>query len=271
MSAFLDFIYIQVILLAVVLSVHTYLGLHIIRRGIIFSDLSLDQLAAFGIILGIGFGIEGGTAGSYIISFAAVFVGAALLAVVKPKNKRIPREAVIGIIYCLALVASIMVSDKISGGAAYVTQTLSGCLLWVTWPLVWVTLAAYILLSIFHYIYRGKIIAITEQKKVEHENFWDLLFFLTQGIITVLIVPIAGVLLAYSFLMIPAAIGVLFTKGWLQGLIIGWTVGFIASMTGLLLSYFYRLPYGPSLVLALGVFFFGALILRILLPEEVEI
>ena len=271
MHDFLNFFLIQIVLIAVVLSVHTYMGLHIIRRGLIFSDLSLDQLAALGVIAGIGMGIEGGTTGSYLISFIAVLVGAVLLAVIKPKNKKIPREAVIGIIYCLALVASFMVADKISGGASYVTQTLSGCMLWVTWPLVWVTVATYILLSIFHYRYREKIIAITEQKKVEHENFWDLLFFLTQGIITVLIVPIAGVLLAYSFLMIPAAIGVLFTKDWLRGLIIGWTVGFIASMTGLLLSYFYRLPYGPSLVLALGVFFFGALILRILLPEEVEI
>ena len=196
-------------------------------------------------------------------------MGAVLLAVVKPKSKQIPREAVIGIIYCLALVASLMVSDKITGGMSYVTQTLAGCMLWVTWPLVWVTIVAYILLSIFHYKYRDKIIGITDKKNVEHENFWDLLFFMTQGIITVLIVPIAGVLLAYSFLMIPAAIGVLFTKGWSQGLLIGWTTGFVASLTGLLLSYFFRLPYGPSLVLALGAFFFGALILRILLPEKV--
>ena len=268
MHSFIDFVSIQVILLAVVLSVHTYLGLHIIRRGIIFSDLSLDQLAAFGVIVGIGAGIDGGTTGSYIISFAAVLVGAVLLAVVKPKSKSIPREAVIGIIYCLALVASFMVADKISGGMSYVTQTLSGCMLWVTWPLVWVTVGAYILISIFHYLYRGKIIAITEQEDVEHENFWDLLFFITQGIITVLIVPIAGVLLAYSFLMIPAAIGTLFTRGWSQGLIIGWTAGFAASLIGLLFSYFFHLPYGPSLVLALGTFFFGALIFRVLVPGE---
>ena len=268
MQDFLAFFSIQILLLAVVLSVHTYIGLHIIRRGLIFSDLSLDQLAALGVIVGIGLGIEGGTLGSYIVSFFATLVGAVLLAVVKPKSTKIPREAVIGIIYCLALVASFMVSDKISGGMSYVTETLSGCLLWVTWPLVWVTVGAYILLSVFHYIYREKIIGITEKKNVEHENFWDMLFFLTQGIITVLIVPIAGVLLAYSFLMIPAAIGTLFTRGWSEGLLIGWTTGLIASVIGLLFSYFFRLPYGPSLVLALGAFFFGALVLRILLPKE---
>ena len=94
------------------------------------------------------------------------------------------------------------------------------------------------------------------------------MFFITQGIITVLIVPIAGVLLAYSFLMIPAAIGVLFTRGWSDGLIIGWTTGLVASVVGLVFSYFFSLPYGPSLVLSLGVFFFGALILRIIISDK---
>ncbi|MCE5252454.1 metal ABC transporter permease [bacterium] len=268
MQNFLSFFMIQILLLAVVLSVHTYIGLHIIRRNLIFSDLSLDQLAAFGVIVGIGFGIEGGTTASYFVSFIAVVFGSFLLAVVKPKSGKIPREAVIGIIYCMALVASFLVADKISGGSAYITQTLSGCLLWVTWPLVWVTIISYIVLSIFHFKYRHHIIGITERKGIKHENFWDLLFFLSQGIITVLIVPIAGVLLAYAFLMIPAAIGVLFTKNWLPGLIIGWTAGFCASIVGLLFSYFLRLPYGPSLVLALGGFFFIALITRIFVPGE---
>ncbi|MFC1537932.1 metal ABC transporter permease [Candidatus Latescibacterota bacterium] len=269
MSDFLSFFLVQSLLLAVVLSVHTYLGLHIIRRGLIFSDLSLDQLAALGVIIGIGFGVEGGSTGSYIVSFAAVLVGAVLLATIKPKNSAVPREAVIGIIYCLALVASFLVADKISGGTAYVTQTLSGTLLWVTWPLIWVTIISYVLISVFHFIYREKIIGITENKQVNNENFWDLMFFITQGIITVLIVPIAGVLLAYSFLMIPAAIGVLFMRGWFHGLFVGWATGFLASIIGLVLSYFFHFPYGPSLVLSLGVFFFGALLVRMLLPETV--
>ncbi|MFC1541076.1 metal ABC transporter permease [Candidatus Latescibacterota bacterium] len=269
MSDFLSFFLVQSFLLAVVLSVHTYLGLHIIRRGLIFSDLSLDQLAALGVIIGIGVGFEGGSTGSYVISFAAVLVGAILLATIKPKNSAVPREAVIGIIYCLALVACFLVADKISGGSAYITQTLSGTLLWVTWPLIWVTVISYVLISVFHFVYRDKIIGITENKKIKNENFWDLMFFITQGIITVLIVPIAGVLLAYSFLMIPAAIGVLFMKGWSHGLLIGWVTGFVASVIGLVMSYFFHLPYGPSLVLMLGLFFFGALILRMLLPETV--
>ncbi len=263
----LKFLSIQIVLLLIVTSVHTYLGLHVIRRGIVFSDLSLDQLAAFGVIVGIGMGIQGGSAWSYVVSFVAVLLGSVLLAYVKPKNKNIPHEAVIGIIYGLALVASIMVADKISGGLAYVTQTLSGVMLWVSWPLVIVTAVVYVGLAVFHYLFRGRFIAITEGGgTLPNENFWDLIFFISLGIITVLIVPIAGVLLAYAFLMIPAAIATLFTKEWGRALKIGWGVGFVSSMAGLFLSYSFDLPYGPTLVLTLGAFFIGALALRCILP-----
>jgi len=265
----LNFLSIQIVLLMVVTSVHTYLGLHVIRRGIVFSDLSLDQLAAFGVIVGIGLGIQGGTTGSYIVSFIAVLIGSILLAYVKPKNKQIPHEAIIGIIYALALVASLMVADKFSGGTAYVTQTLAGTMLWVSWPLVWVTVIVYILLALFHYKFRNKFISITEgNSQLPNENSWDFIFFISLGIITVLIVPIAGVLLAYGFLMIPAAIASLFTKEWSRGLKIGWLTGFLASMIGLFSAYFFGLPYGPTLVLTLGFFFLGALVLRTILLKN---
>jgi len=260
----LGFLSIQIVLLLVVTSVHTYLGLHVIRRGIVFSDLALDQLAAFGVIVGIGLGIQGGSVGSYLVSLAAVLLGSVFLAYVKPVNQKIPHEAVIGILYGMALVASIMVADKFSGGTAYVTQTLSGCMLWVNWPLVIVTVVVYIGLAVFHFIFRDRIIAITEKPRgTMQENFWDLLFFISLGIITVLIVPIAGVLLAYGFLMIPAATAALFTKEWGRGLQIGWSVGFGASLTGLFSSYWFKLPYGPTLVLSLGLFFGAGLLIKL--------
>ncbi|MGB2807070.1 MAG: metal ABC transporter permease, partial [Sedimentisphaerales bacterium] len=89
-----------------------------------------------------------------------------------------------------------------------------------------------------------------------------------QGIITVLIVPIAGVLLAYSFLMIPAAIAAMFTKRWGVAVIIGWSIGFVACIIGLSSSYLFGFTYGPSLVLSLGIFFICAVVLRSLLCRK---
>ena len=79
---------------------------------------------------------------------------------------------------------------------------------------------------------------------------------------------IAGVLLAYAFLMIPAAIAAMFTKKWAGAVVIGWTVGFMACLIGLCSSYFFNLPYGPSLVLSLGIFFIAAIIIRCLFSNN---
>ncbi len=264
----LGFLSIQIVLLFVVTSVHTYLGLHVIRRGIVFSDLALDQLAAFGMIMGLCLGIQGGTPGSYLISMIAVLLGSVFLAYIKPSNPQIPHEAVIGILYGLALVASIMVADKFPGGSAYITQTLSGTMLWTNWTLVLITALVYALLSLFHWRYRKKFISLTEAgTQSEQNNFWDLLFFISLGIITVLIVPIAGVLLAYAFLMIPAATASLLTSDWNHALKIGWGAGFGASLAGLFASYYFRWPYGPTLVLALGVCFTAGLVIKWLSPS----
>ena len=253
----------QIALIAVVLVLHTYLGLHIIRRTLIFSDLVLDQLAAFGALVGVGLGIEYACPCSYVFAFAAVLVGAFLLAVIKPRGGAVPREAVIGILYAMALVLSLLWTDKIPGGDAYVEKTLSGYLLWVTWPLVRVTIFTYIALIVFHYVLRRKFITLAENPgQLGHERLWDFLFFTTQGIITVLIVPIAGVLLAYSFLMIPAAIATMFTRKWGLAVLIGWVLGFVACLLGLGSSYAWNLPYGPTLVLFLGLFFVAAIVLR---------
>ena len=268
-SEVVRFFSVQIALLAVVLILHTYVGLHIIRRTLIFSDLVLDQLAAFGALAGIGLGIEYGTAQSYLTSMIAVLFGALLLALIKPKSPAIPREAVIGIMYALALVASLLLGDKLSGGEAYVTKTLSGSMLWVSWPLVCVTTVVYIVLLLFHYEFRHKFIGLAENSgRMRNEKLWDFLLFTTQGIITVLIVPIAGVLLAYAFLMIPAAIAAMFTRKWLGAVIIGWITGFAACVMGLCSSYFFDLPYGPSLVLCLGLFFIAAIIVRCLFSND---
>jgi zinc/manganese transport system permease protein len=150
-----------------------------------------------------------------------------------------------------------------------VTKTLSGSMLWVTWPLVCVTTVTYALLLLFHYKFRHKFIMLAEHpNEVMNEKMWDFLLFTTQGIITVLIVPIAGVLLAYTFLMIPAAIAAMFTKKWAGAVVIGWSIGFVACLIGLCSSYFFDLPYGPSLVLSLGLFFLCSLILRGLLGRK---
>jgi len=268
MSEAARFFLLQLTLIAVVLILHTYLGLHIIRRTLVFSDLALDQLAALGAIIGVQLNIAYGSPFSYVVSMIAVLFGALLLALVKPRSRSLPREAVIGIIYGLTLIACLMLTDK-PGGDALLNKTFSGYMPWVSWPLVAVTAAIYALLLVVHYIFRYRFIALAENPGfLKNERLWDFFFFTTQGIITVLIVPIAGVFLAYVFLMIPAAMAAMFTRSWGRAIILGWSLGFIACALGLGSSYHFDWPYCPSMVLSLGVFFLGAIVIRYLLSRK---
>jgi len=269
MNPVLEFFVMQISLIAVVLVLHTYMGLHIIRRGIIFCDLVLDQLAAFGVVVGVGLGVRYGTPLSYVLALAAVLVGCVLLAVLRPKDKRIPAEAVIGILYGMALVVSLLLADRMPEGGSYFSKTLVGSMLWVSWPLIGVTTAVYAVLAILHYRFRRPILQLTENPDaLARRAWWDFLFFLTQGIVTILIVPVAGVLLAYGFLMIPAAIGTLFSRRWLTALLVGWSAGLAACLLGIAYSYRTDSPYGPSLLLAMGIFFAIALFLRGVIPSR---
>ena len=106
MSEVLKLFLLQISLIAVVLVLHTYLGLHIIRRTLIFSDLVLDQLAAFGALLGVGIytkyafsesetlaGLAAhfkyASVGSYVLAFVMVLFGSLLLALIKQKIQHI--------------------------------------------------------------------------------------------------------------------------------------------------------------------------------------
>jgi len=268
-----EFFAMQACLLAVVLVLHTYTGMHIIRRGIIFCDLVLDQLAAFGVVAGIGLGIRYGSPLSYAMAMGATLVGCVLLAVIRPRNRLIPNEAVIGIMYGMALVACLLLADKLPTGGTDIKNTLVGSMSWVSWRLVGVTAGAYSLLLLFHYTVRKQIIGITESGADGKERtLWDFLFFLSQGIITILIVPVAGVLLAYGFMMIPAAIGIMITRRWRAGLLAGWSSGMAACLLGLWFSYRSNSPYGPSLVMAMGLLFLLVVTMRAVMhghaPDE---
>ena len=259
----------QLSLIAVALILHTYLGLHIVRRTLIFCDLVLAQLAALGALVGVVFQVKYGSPPSYALALGSVVVGSALLALIKPRSREIPREAVIGIIYGMAVVISLMLTDKLPSGETYLEKTLSGYMEWVSWPLVLVTILVYIALLLFHYRARNRFIALAEGRLTpQQERVWDFLFFLTQGTITVLIVPVAGVLLAYAFMMIPASIAAMFSRTWGRALGLGWLVGFVACVLGLSSSYLFSFPYGPSLVLSLGVFFILAVLLRSLRVQK---
>ena len=126
----------------VIVAIHSYLGLHIIAREVIFVDLSLAQMAALGSAVAI---LAGGEP-RFDLSFAYALGlhhprRRALRADAHPRRGRVPQEAIIGIVYVVASAAAILVADRTPRGGEAIKDILVGSLLWVTWPAI-VRLAA---------------------------------------------------------------------------------------------------------------------------------
>src|SRR5262249_46663760 len=82
---------------------------------------------------------------------------------------------------------------------------------------------------------------------------WDFVFYATFGVVVTSSVALAGVLLVFSFLIIPAAIGVMFATSLGRQLAIGWIAGTITSAAGLAASFAFDLPTGAAMVCAFGL------------------
>ena len=117
--------------------IHAYLGVHVVERGVIFVDLSLAQIAAFGATIAILMPISGGDPHApvvYWISLAFTFLGAFVFSTIRSKRARIPQEAIIGICYAVASAAAILAMSKATSESEHLKDMLVGNILAVSWP-----------------------------------------------------------------------------------------------------------------------------------------
>jgi zinc/manganese transport system permease protein len=249
----------------------SYLGLHVIAREVIFVDLSLAQMAALGSLSALLFHIQPESPSTYIFALLATAVGALLFALTRTsgggRSGRVPQEAFIGIVYVVASAAAVLVANKVPGGGEAVEKTLVGSLLWVTWPTIVRLAIAYAVLGVFQFALRRRFLTISfhpEQAEAQgwRIRLWDFLFYLSFGVVITLAVPIAGVLMVFSFLVVPAVIANLFTGDKRRLTIIAWGTGALASVLGLWLSYTKDLPTGPLIVCMYGLLLIAAAGLR---------
>lgn len=251
----------------------SYLGLHVIAREVIFVDLSLAQMAALGSLSALLFHVAPESPATYIFALVATAIGAFLFALTRTSSNghvgsgRVPQEAFIGIVYVVASAAAVLVANKVPGGGEAVEKTLVGSLLWVTWPTIVKLAIAYAALGLFQFVLRRRFLTISfHPEEAERQGWkirtWDFLFYLSFGVVITLAVPIAGVLMVFSFLVVPAVIANLFTVDKRRLAIISWTSGALASILGLWLSYTKDLPTGPLVVCMYGVLLVVAAVVR---------
>jgi zinc/manganese transport system permease protein len=252
----------------VIVAIHSYLGLHVIAREVIFVDLSLAQMAALGSAVAILAGSQPDSSTAFFYSLGFTTLGAAVFALTRTDKKgAVPQEAIIGIVYVMASAAAILVADRTPRGGEAIKDILVGSLLWVTWPTIARLAAVYAVIGVFHWALRRRFLTISFEPEVAlargwRIRLWDFLFYLSFGIVITFSVPIAGVLLVFSFLVVPAAVAFQFTRRQGTLAIISWLAGALASSIGLWISFHYDLPTGPVIVCVFGLVLLAAYLLR---------
>jgi zinc/manganese transport system permease protein len=235
-----------------------YLGLHIVQRGVIFVDLALAQTAAFGTAAGMLIGYDVHMWQSYVVSLIFTLAGALLLTFTRTSGNRVPQEALIGIVYIVAAAATLLALSHAHGGKEELQRSLVGELLVVPPEEIWKTLGLYLVIGGAHYAFRDKFSAISANASGAatagvNIRLWDFIFYMLFGIVVTSFVHIGGVLLAFSYLVIPAVCSAFLADTLKNRFIIGWCVATIASVGTLYITSLVDLPIGAAIVCALGV------------------
>ena len=235
-----------------------YLGLHIVRREVIFVDLALAQVASLGACVSLLLGHEAADMWTYLWSFGFTLVGAAIFALTRMRNhSRVPQEALIGIVYVVAAAAGILLLSRTAEGNEELRRTLIGDVLLVSPEEVLKTFFIYLVIGAVHVVFRKKIMLISfEPERAAAEGLavrgWDFLFYALFGLVVTSFVQIGGVLLVFSYLIVPAVCANLLASRVAVLLALGWGIATGSGVLGLYAAYRFDLPTGAAIICALG-------------------
>jgi zinc/manganese transport system permease protein len=255
----IEFLWVPFLACLVLTGIHVYLGLHVLARGIIFVDLALAQVAALGITVALLAGHPIQSAAAYWYALAFTLAGSLLFAISRAHRAPIPQEAIIGIVYAVSAAVAVLVVDRAPQGSEHIKQLLVGSILTVTLKEVATLALLYGIVGALHWAIRQPLLEISfDVPAALHKGrwigWWDFLFYASFGVVVTSSVQIAGVLLVFSYLIVPAAIAALLTPSVATRLAIGWVLGFMVSVLGLVASAVWDLPTGATVVTTFGVF-----------------
>jgi len=236
-----------------------YLGLHVLKREVIFIDIAIAQLAAVGAIAAhLAFRAHMGSLLGFLVSFAFVLLAAAFYAFARKKVAQIPVEAVIGVSYAITAAGALFLVGVAPGGHVHIQHMLAGSILWVTWRDVFVCVSAFAAVGGLFRLFRRPLSRISDDYDAARRDglnvvVWDFVFYALCGLVIALAVRVSGIVLVFAFLIIPATISAVFSSNWRTRLLAAWAAGLAASVLGLLFAYRLNFSMGPSVAMFLGI------------------
>ncbi len=241
----------------VLTGIHAYFGLHVLARGVVFVDLSLAQVAALGMTVAILAGHPAQSDAGYWYALAFALAGAVLFALARPFEAKLQQEAVIGSVYAVSASLAVLALDRAPQGAEHIKQLLIGSILTVTPAEVGRLAVLYAAVGVLHFVFRRQFLAASFNPSVARGHVttvvWDVLFYASFALVVTSSVRIAGVLLVFTYLIVPAALAGLLARDLRDRVLLAWAIGAVLTAVGLAASWAWDLPTGPALVVAFGV------------------
>ncbi len=235
-----------------------YLGLHVVQRGIIFIDIAMAQMASLGICVALLFRVDLHGPATFAIALGFTLIAAAIFSLTGKRATQIPQEAIIGIAYVVGAAAAVLLLSRAAEGDEEIKQMLVGNILLVTPRDVWICFGIFAAVGLFHFVLRNRFLLVSFDRDRAFEQgisvrWWDFLFYAAFGVVVTSFVRIAGVLLVFSYLIVPAVCGISLARRLGARLLIGWLISLIGGVAGLFWSFYGDLPSGAAIVCTFGV------------------
>jgi zinc/manganese transport system permease protein len=250
-----------------------YLGLHVVQRGIIFIDIAMAQMASMGICVAVLFHLNLESPAAFAIALGFTLVGAAIFSVTGKRTSQVPQEAVIGIAYVVAAAAAVLLLSRAAEGDEQIKQMLVGNILLVTPLEVGKCFVLFAFVGLLHFVLRRNFLLVSYDRdgayeKGLHVRWWDFLFYAAFGLVVTSFVRIAGVLLIFSYLIVPAVCGINLARSLGGRLLIGWLIALIGGVGGLFFSFWWDLPSGAAIVCTFGGLLILVSLVSVLRPKS---
>jgi zinc/manganese transport system permease protein len=242
----------------VLTGIHAYLGIHVIAREVIFVDIAMAQIAALGATAAFLAGFDLDSRVSWIAALACTLLGAIVLTLTRTRERHLSQEAVIGVVYAVSAAGAVLLADRAPHGAEHVRAMLVGNILTVRPDEVGRVALLYAVVGAVHWLCRRPLLLISTDPGAAFRQgwrvrWWDLLFYATFGLVVASSVRIGGVLLVFSYLIVPSLAGIALGGSVASRLVIGWTFGAVVSVLGIAGSAMLDLPTGATVVCAFGL------------------
>ena len=236
-----------------VLATHVPMGQHVLNRGIVFIDLAIAQVAGLGVTAASTFGFEAEGWRVRIAAVIAALLGALLLTWTEKKWPEV-QEALIGVLFAVAACAELLLLANNPQGGEHLKDLLVGQILWVS-------ISSLIPIAILYAL--ALVVWFGFRHKMGQTGFYVLFaLVVTQS------VQLVGIYLVFASLIIPALASKRFAEKLRLG--VGYTVGLIGYVLGLVCSSLFDLPTGAVIVVTLLVTFIGAILVSLAVPQSLR-